>query len=143
MIEFLATLLIFYVAAQAFLTYYSNAPVWLKLVIFPILLIALILGKTIFTDGLGAPIDAIPESDFQYIHHAAGQGGETIFVWIHTKERGNRLHVIPYSREVMEELEKAKRGVESEPQYGRFESENGKQAFVSLEQSQFEPEEVK
>lgn len=105
---------------MAFLTYHSAAHYAVKLIVFPALIAAIIFGYTIFTDRLGAPINAYPEGDFQYVHHQSGEGGDLIYLWAYTVDRGQRLYAFDYTRDTMEDLEGAKGRAENGTEYGKF-----------------------
>lgn len=104
----------------AFLLYYSTAHYLVKVTVFPALIAALYFGTVIYIDQMGAPINSVPKGDFQYVHHQAGEGGEVIYLWVFTVERGQRLHSVPYTRETMEQLEEAKGRAEEGQEYGQF-----------------------
>ncbi len=120
MTESLITSVIFLIVIVAFLMYYSTAHYAVKIAVFPALIAVVIFGAVIYQDRLGAPINALPKGDFQYVHHQSGDGGDVIYLWVWTAERGNRLHTFPYDRETMEELEGAKDRAEGGQEYGRF-----------------------
>ena len=60
-----------------------------------------------YVTALGAPIQAIPTGDFNYVNHRIS-GDDLIYVWIVTEDRGDRLYVFPYSRDAARQLEQAK-----------------------------------
>ena len=100
MTELLIISLASVIVIAAFLMYHSSASYLLKLSVLPALIAAIIFGYTIFTNNMGAPISALPQEVFQYVHHEAGQGG-VIYLWVCTADRGRRLHTFPYDRETM------------------------------------------
>ena len=120
MIESLIISAILLIVIVAFLVYHSTAPYAEKAAVFPALIAVIIFGYLIFIDNLGAPINSIPQGDFQYVHHQAGNSGEVIYLWVWTADRGQRLHTFPYDRETMEQLEEAKGRSEGGTEHGRF-----------------------
>ena len=120
MVETLFISAILFIVVVAFLLYYSTAHYAVKIAVFPALIAAIVFGYLIFTDNLGAPINSVPQGDFQYVHHQAGNSGEVIYLWVFTVERGQRLHSVPYSRETMKQLEEAKGRTEGGTEYGQF-----------------------
>jgi len=121
LIETLIILAALVIVIVAFLMYHSSAPWGLKLTAFPALIAMIYFAANVYISHLGAPINAIPKGDFQYVHHQSGEGGEVIYLWVFTVERGQRLHSVPYTREIMEQLEEAKgRAEEGNDEYGQF-----------------------
>ncbi len=120
MIEALSISLAVMVCILAFLVYYSGAPAVLKLTVFPALIATVILGTVVYKDRLGAPINAYPQGEFLYVHHQSGEGGDVIYLWVWTADRGQRLHTFDYDRETMQELEEAKSRSEGGQEYGQF-----------------------
>ena len=120
MVESLIIFAILLIVIMAFLMYYSKAHYAVKAAVFPALIAAIIFGAVIFQDRLGAPINSAPKGDFQYVYHQAGSEGSVIYIWVWTADRGQRLHILPYERELMEQLEEAKGRAEGGQEYGQF-----------------------
>lgn len=137
-LEPLAISAVVLVVLMAFTVYYSTIHAAIKVVVFPLLIVAAISGWSFYKDNLGAPIKSLPIGVFKYVHHIASQGGEMILVWVYTKERGHRLHQLPYSRELMKDLEEAKDGKEGQEANGRIVPENESLAFVREDRAESE-----
>lgn len=91
----------------AYLGYTSSMHKLIKLLALPLFLALSGLVGWNYHDNLGAPIAReIPEK-FDYVAHKV-TGDEYIHVYIYTKERGDRLYIIPYTRDAARELAKAK-----------------------------------
>lgn len=120
MVELLIISAIILIVIVAFLLYYSTAHYAVKVAVFPALIAVVIFGAVIYQDRLGAPINSIPKGDFQYVYHQAGDGGDVIYLWVWTADRGQRLHTFPYDRETMQELEEAQGRAANGQEYGRF-----------------------
>ena len=120
MVESLILSAVILIVLVAFLMYYSKAHYAVKIAVFPALIAVVIYGYAIYTDNMGAPINSVPKEGFYYVHHQAGEGGEVIYVWVWTADRGQRLHVGPYERETMQALEGARGRAEGGQEYGRF-----------------------
>ena len=118
--ELLLLSLIFVIVIAAFLMYYSRAHYAVKIIVFPALIAAGLFGYTIFVDNMGAPISSMPKGVFTYVHHQSGEGGEVIYLWVWTADRGQRLHTFPYTRETMEQLEGAQGRAETGTETGQF-----------------------
>lgn len=105
----------------AVLCYISRAYSVLKAVTLAALVMLGLGLETHYRDQLGAPIAAYPQEEFTYVNHQVQH--EQIFLWVWTKERGNRLHVIPFDQETAEKLEEAKKKSEAGTgQQGTFDS---------------------
>ena len=120
MVESLIIFAILLIVIMAFLVYHSKAHYAVKAAVFPALIAAIIFGAVIYQDRLGAPINSIPKEGFYYVHHQAGEGGEVIYIWVWTADRGQRLHIIPYTRELMEQLMEAGGRAADGQEYGQF-----------------------
>ncbi|MHA2065155.1 MAG: hypothetical protein ACXABY_12335 [Candidatus Thorarchaeota archaeon] len=106
------------------LAYVSALRSTLKLAILPVFLVSVVLGYDYYLDEIGkpAPIELPPEAN--YVAHRVTKD-ETILVWL-TTEEGDRLYVIPYSREAAKELEEAKdKAEEGQKQSIKAEKEDG------------------
>jgi hypothetical protein len=104
------------------LTYTSRIHLAFKLATLPLTIVLATLGGVYYLDNLGAPLAKPLPSEFKYQAHVID--GDTLFVWISTEERGERLHTIPYERETAKALEEAKE-----------EKEEGKEALVTEEET--------
>jgi len=109
MIEIVIVLAIFLCIFLAILVYHSTAPFILKLLSLPSCAVFLIFLIYLLVIMAGAPVKEYPKDDWQYIHHEIMLVDEekTIFIWTYN-DVGNRLHQIPYDREIAKKLEKAK-----------------------------------
>jgi hypothetical protein len=88
------------------LTYTSETYRIIKLIALPVFLIASLVSYIFYLEDRGNPsVGYIPENS-QYVFHRV-TNEETIVIWI-TTEKGDRLYVIPYSRESAKELEGAR-----------------------------------
>lgn len=102
---------IVFLVFTAYLGYTSSMHKSIKMLSLPLfLLLASMVGWTYY-DNLGAPIQREVPEKFEYVAHKV-TGTEFIHVYLYTKERGDRLYVIPYTRDAAKELAKAKKMVD-------------------------------
>ena len=144
MVESIAIAAVLLTCLLAFAVYNSAMHFMFKAAVFPLLIVVSLLGWRLYVDRLGAPIDGPPKNGFTYVFHTAGNGGEVIFLWVKTREIGQRLHVLPYSRELMKELEEAKKeGTEGEEAAGHIVKQEQGFTFVRHDVSEIEGNETK
>lgn len=109
-----------------FLLYYSSITKYIKTTALTLLVIFGILVYSKYLEELGAPIDNTPSGEFVYVHHTVK--GDWIYVWVWTEERGDRLHIVPYSQETAESLQGAKEETDKgQPQQGSFPQEGARE----------------
>lgn len=102
-----------------FLMFYSRLNVFIKALALSTTILLGLLTQTHYMLQLGKPIKKYPADKFVYIHHMSQV--DKIYVWVWTDETGNRLHVIPYSQDTAEELQKGKEGQQrGSTQEGKF-----------------------
>ena len=87
------------------LVYTSRLFFVVKLLCFPVFLGLSYMVYDHYTYYLGAPVEKDLPDEFAYRHHMLET--ETILVWI-KEDRGERLYLIPYDRELAKKLEEAK-----------------------------------
>lgn len=99
---------IVFLVFTAYLGYTSSMHKSIKMLSLPLFfLLASMVGWTYY-DNLGAPIQRDVPEKFEYVAHKV-TGTEFIHVYLYTEERGDRLYVIPYTRDAAKELAKAKK----------------------------------
>ena len=102
-----------------FLVFYSSLNKLIKAIALTAMLLLGLTTQDYYVSQLGKPIDAFPVGDFVYVHHVPQD--DFIYLWIWTEDKGNKLHVIPYSAEVAKALqegkEKASDGAEQEGEF--------------------------
>lgn len=105
----------------AYLLYYSRAHWIVKMMSLPLVIVLTTTMVYTAFDRMGAPIENYPEGKFSYVFHSVSSDGKLIYIWVETKERGNRLHAIPYNRETAKKLEEAQRAEkQGSEQVGQF-----------------------
>ena len=106
----LVVLIVMFGLAAAALTYTSKLKSYIKLGILPIFILTTTMGYTYFIEEVGKPADRALPAEADYVFHRV-TSEDTIIVWL-TDVGGDRLYVIPYSREAAKELEEAKKRAE-------------------------------
>lgn len=96
----------------ALINYYSSVPNILKFIILPFTVLFGIYSVYFVYDKLGAPIEGMPEGNFEYVHHVGANRGEQIILWA-VKEQRSRLYIFDYSRENMKQLQEANQQIET------------------------------
>lgn len=91
-----------------FLMFYSRLNVFVKALALSATILLGLLTQAHYILQLGKPIKKYPADKFVYVHHVSQV--DKIYVWVWTDEAGNKLHVIPYSQDTAEELQKGKEG---------------------------------
>ena len=105
--ELLISSLVIFAYGVCYLAYTSRFPAYLKLMMLPLAGVIVLSSLAIYYESLGKPNPyGMPERS-EYIHHRI-TNDDTIVVWLLTEEKGDRLYVIPYTRESAQELEEAK-----------------------------------
>jgi len=112
-------------AVVAVINYYSNAPIIIKLLTLPITIAFSIYTAYFVYEKLGAPIQGMPEGNFEYIWHKSSDGGDNIILWAEQVNR-TRLYIFEYNRENMKKLEEARQEMEEGTREGvEMEISNG------------------
>ena len=106
----LIVLIVMFGLAAAALTYTSKLKSYIKLGILPIFILTTTMGYTYFLEEVGKPAARALPAEADYVFHRV-TSDDTIIVWL-TDVGGDRLYVIPYSREAAKELEEAKKRAE-------------------------------
>lgn len=88
------------------LAYVSTLRSVIKLVILPVFLVTVALGYDHYLREIGKPAAIALPAEAHYVAHRV-TNDDTILVWLRTSE-GDRLYIIPYSRDAAKELEQAK-----------------------------------
>ena len=119
-------------AFVVFLVFYSKMGTIIKASTLTLSILLGVFVQSHYIKQLGSPIEGYPDYEFVYIHHLAS--GDEIKLWVWDGTRGDRLYVIPYSQEVAEELEEAKKETEDgTAQGGSFEHDSGNDEAPGLE----------
>ena len=107
----LIVLIVMFGLASAALTYTSKLKSYIKLGILPIFILTTTMGYTYFLEEVGKPAARALPAEANYVFHRVASD-DAIIVWL-TDAGGDRLYVIPYSREAAKELEEAKKKSEN------------------------------
>lgn len=106
-------------AAVVFLVFYSSIHKTVKATTLTLLVVFGLAVADHYNKHIGSPIQGLPEYEFTYVHHEAT--GDTIKLWVWSKEMGDRLYVFPYDQDTAQELSKAQEKTKNgRPQQGGF-----------------------
>jgi len=104
------------VVTLCILTYYSYTNKFVKLLALPLLLSLFFTSYNHYLSEMGKPFPFPLPEEAEYVFHKI-TSEDTILVWLSDEESGDRLYVIPYTREAAKELQEAKeKGEEGIPQ---------------------------
>lgn len=109
----------------AAVSYYSNLPVLVKLVVLPFAITFSTYVWYYVYDNMGTPVEGMPQGEFTYIYHMPTSGGKDIILWSE-QDDDHRLYIFKYDRENMKKLEDAREQQEAEsPEGVEMEISNG------------------
>lgn len=113
------------------LVYQSRTNREIKIVFLSAILVSGAAALDFYKERLGAPIEGLP-TKFLYVHHEST--AENIYVWGSVEGVGNRLYVIPFSKEVAEKLEEAEEKSDGgQPQEATTSSAGGQRHAIGIE----------
>lgn len=85
--------------------YVSQAHVAVKYTALAALLCLCVFAYDIYVRSMGAPINAIPEGEYGYVHHIISD--DHIYLWVVADQDQHRLYRFPYDRETAQTLQQA------------------------------------